>query len=345
MSSNKILYLGIDIGGANLKIVGLNNYKEIIFVSQIKCHLWEEFHNLNKYFVLLNKKINARTLCGITMTGELCDNFNSRKDGVKKIINLTKQLESKNFFFTNINNGSFKKKAKFCSIASMNWLATGKFVSKKLEKVLLIDFGSTTTDLILIRNNKVVNKYHDDFSRLNNHELIYTGFLRTPLIGISNKIKHNGSSVKIVPEIFSNTSDLYKIKKILRKNKYSYETADNRGKNIKNSYKRLARNIGLDYSVNIREKLDKFCEKLIEIQFECIFSSIKKILESNKCDLNSTPLIFCGVGGQYLKAKIKKKKINILNFEDLVIGEKNLLLKSTFHAPATACAFLVAEKK
>ena len=162
---------------------------------------------------------------------------------------------------------------------------------------------------------------------------------------ISNKIKHNGSSVKIVPEIFSNTSDLYKIKKILRKNKYSYETADNRGKNIKNSYKRLARNIGLDYSVNIREKLDKFCEKLIEIQFECIFSSIKKILESNKCDLNSTPLIFCGVGGQYLKAKIKKKKINILNFEDLVIGEKNLLLKSTFHAPATACAFLVAEKK
>ena len=44
---NNIYYLGIDIGGANLKIVGLNKKKQINFVSQEKCEIWKGLSNFD----------------------------------------------------------------------------------------------------------------------------------------------------------------------------------------------------------------------------------------------------------------------------------------------------------
>ena len=86
-------------------------------------------------------------------------------------------------------------------------------LEKELNKIIIIDFGSTTTDLICIKNKKLVNKFFDDFSRINNFELLYTGFTRTPIFGITNEINIRKNKLKIIPEFFSNTSDVYRILK------------------------------------------------------------------------------------------------------------------------------------
>ena len=66
---HEIKYLGIDIGGANLKVIGLNSHKEIIFVEYRKCKIWEGVEKLRKAFQKINKTVkNKSAKCAITMS-------------------------------------------------------------------------------------------------------------------------------------------------------------------------------------------------------------------------------------------------------------------------------------
>ena len=38
--NHDISYLGIDIGGANLKIIGVNENKQIVYVDYSSCKIW-----------------------------------------------------------------------------------------------------------------------------------------------------------------------------------------------------------------------------------------------------------------------------------------------------------------
>ena len=105
----KIKYLGIDIGGAHLKIVGLNFKKEIIIVTKKKCPIWKGINYLDREIEELNQLGNKNTICGITMTAELCDNFKDRKDGVKKLLILQRTLILKSYFLPMTNIISLKK--------------------------------------------------------------------------------------------------------------------------------------------------------------------------------------------------------------------------------------------
>ena len=91
MIKKNIHFLGIDIGGAHTKLIGLDNNKSIIFVNQLQFPIWKGTEDLNKYFKKINKYFGNIT-CGITMTAELCDNFKDRLIGVKKILKCTKQI-------------------------------------------------------------------------------------------------------------------------------------------------------------------------------------------------------------------------------------------------------------
>ena len=57
----------------------------------------------------------------------------------------------------------------------MNWHAIGKLCENKIKDSIIIDFGSTTTDFLCIKNFKLRNKGFSDFERINNNELIYKG--------------------------------------------------------------------------------------------------------------------------------------------------------------------------
>ena len=92
----------------------------------------------------------------------------------------------------------------------MNWHSIGRFLKKIIKNAIIIDFGSTTTDFIVIKNGEILNKNFDDFSH-RNHELLYTGFTRTPIFGICQQLKIQGKLLSIIPEFFSDTADIYKV--------------------------------------------------------------------------------------------------------------------------------------
>ncbi len=339
MDFSKICYLGLDIGGAYLKIVGLDRNKKIAYVSQHKTPIWEGIIKLNSALNYLNN-FNKKTLCAITMTAELCDNFKTRREGVSKIVKCLKKINLHKFFFTN-KKKMFTQSPRPLSAASMNWYATAKFVSTRLSEALIIDFGSTTTDLILIKNNIIKNKYFDDFTRLVNHELVYTGFTRTPLSGISNEIKIKNRTYQIIPEFFSNTSDLYRVKNFIKQDMDLYPTCDGRSNSKKNSLRRVARNLGMDLNDSNEKFVEKICEKLIDNQLNKIFNTAKILLKKNDCKKEIT-IIPCGIGKKALE-NYAQNKYRIRDFEDLFTGNNIQKKFASYHVPATACAYLISE--
>ena len=54
----------------------------------------------------------------------------------------------------------------------MNWHATASYISNFFSNCILVDIGSTTTDIIPIKNKKIICKGKNDYERLKFNELI-----------------------------------------------------------------------------------------------------------------------------------------------------------------------------
>ena len=63
----------------------------------------------------------------------------------------------------------------------MNWHATASFISNFFPNCILVYIGSTTTDIIPIKNKEIISKGVSDYQRLKSNELVYLGVLRTPI--------------------------------------------------------------------------------------------------------------------------------------------------------------------
>ena len=74
------------------------------------------------------------------------------------------------------------------SVAAANWAATARAVAMHHPDALLVDIGTTTTDLVPIVGGTVVAAGHTDPERLMFAELLYTGALRTPAEAIASYV-------------------------------------------------------------------------------------------------------------------------------------------------------------
>ena len=240
------------------------------------------------------------------MSGEMCDNFKNRLHGAKSLIEESNNLGLNVFFYVS-SKKIFTKKPNYRQLISFNWHSIGKFLENEIESCIAIDFGSTTTDFICIKNNKIINKFNDDYSRLNNSELLYTGFTRTPIFGVANQIDYNRKKLKIIPEFFSNTSDVYRVLGKLDEKIDLDDTADKSKKNIKQSLMRLSRSFGLDYNSKNLKKLKVISRKISSIQLNQISQMTLKL--QKKFLLEDQPIVISGIGQDVVYNDLRKKKI------------------------------------
>ena len=299
---NRIKYLGIDIGGAHFKIVGLDEKKSVCFSAYRKCYIWKGLDNLKKEIDYTNSlNLHENASCGITMTAELCDNFKSKKNGVLEISQLCKMLKCNYSFYTK-NKKSFSRNIKknYKNLISMNWHSIGKYFSSKFDNLIIVDFGSTTTDFVCIKNTEIVNDGFDDFTRLSKKEMFYSGIIRTPLFGLQHEISLRRKKYLIVPELFSNTSDIYRIHNFIEKDFDIDDEADNGEKNNFESLLRVSRSFCIEYKKNKRKLVFDLSKILIDYQIKKINLNINNLLKKKKLKKN-TPLLFTGIGRKILK--------------------------------------------
>ena len=76
---------------------------------------------------------------------------------------------------------------------------------------LLVDIGSTTTDLIAFHGGVVPTTSRSDAQRLASGELVYQGVVRTPLCALARRIGWRGEQLNVMNEFFATTADVYRL--------------------------------------------------------------------------------------------------------------------------------------
>ena len=293
--------IGWDIGGAHIKAAKIDFKKKTSKTKQLYSPIWKNVNYLKKSIKLIKKKLGKTNYHAITMTAELSDIFPDRKNGVKHIINLSsKILGEKNIFFYSKKNFLKKKLAikKPFELNSMNWHATASFVSNFFPNCILVDIGSTTSDIIPIKNKEIISKGVSDYQRLKSNELIYLGVLRTPIQAVERK-------KNLINENFANLSDVYRVLNKIPSTFDLLPTLDSKTKNKHDSARRIARIFGKDYKKNHFLKWKKIAYQIEGEHLKILKSVIKKIEKKNF--LKKVPIIGAGIG-EFLVKKIYNKK-------------------------------------
>ncbi|MFZ2312797.1 MAG: hydantoinase/oxoprolinase family protein [Methylobacter sp.] len=314
--------IGWDIGGAHVKAAVINNTGEIVAVYQQPCPLWKGLDQLHRAVNTIKQELaGSASRHAITMTGELVDLFDSRDDGVKQIIQtMTELLPDCEIVIFAGKDGLLKtaqvEVRHYESIASANWLASALFAAQKIGDGLFVDIGSTTSDILLLNNGRVLAEGYTDYQRLISQELIYTGIVRTAVMAVAQTALDKGKKIGLMAEYFATMADVYRVTGELNEAHDQTETADGAEKTLAASAKRLSRMIGCDFIPGELPRWQQFAENIRAQQIQQIQCGCEAQLARHSLAQNS-PLIGAGVGRFLVKQVALNLGYPYLDFSDL----------------------------
>ena len=320
MSKNNI-YIGWDIGGAHTKYT-ISKSNSLKYDSKIiTLKIWKSLDPLEKLLNNIHNKYSNKfnIINAISMSAEMCDIFKNRKDGTEKILSLFDKKLFKNYIYT-LEDGIklIDNNIDYKYVASMNWHVTARYLRSIRKNMIAIDLGSTTTDIILIKNNRCINKRIDDYSGLSNSELLYTGALRTPIFSIIKLINLRGKIYHLIPEYYATMSDVYRLMGIITpKDDYS-KTADGRAKSKTASFARISRLLGFDYKAKDKNLIMSICEKIMSEHLNQISYTIKNHINKNFKHTKSLEFVGMGIGKNIIKKICIKNMWLYTDIDDII---------------------------
>lgn len=341
-----MLILALDVGGVNIKAASIKvgePHRLLGFCTHY-FPIWK--FGKEKLFDALNQVNKTLGLecdtVALTMTAELSDAYQTKREGVEHIVDTVQRVyRGKPIYVLNTSGSFLDPESSIKSpleVAGANWVATAWLAGKLLNSCVMIDVGSTTTDIIPVVKGRVAAKGKTDLERLQSGELVYTGALRTNLAALARRVPVNGVSTPLSAEYFASTGDVHLILKHISEEEFTVETADGRGRSIGEAYARLARIVCADVEMLSKETLDKIAKYLYKVQLKQIVDALKKVLmglEEKGVKLESC--LTLGIGRRFL-AKPAAAKLGLRAYElsDLTT------LKPSIPETAVALGWLLA---
>jgi (4-(4-[2-(gamma-L-glutamylamino)ethyl]phenoxymethyl)furan-2-yl)methanamine synthase len=284
--------IGWDVGGAHVKAC-LTRRGELLDVMQWACPLWQGMAQLTPVLQAARTRWPGLSAAqhAVTMTGEMVDLFAHREDGVLRIAaELSQALASGSVHFYAGGVGwcaSADVAAHWSDIASANWLATARHAALHFgsDEGLLIDIGSTTTDLIAFRAGRVLTTWRSDAQRLASGELVYHGVVRTPLCALARRIDWRGAPHNVMNEFFATTADVYRLSGELNPAHDLHPSADGAPKDASATRRRLARMIGLDEREAAPEEWLAFARAWRAAQVEELAGQARLVIDAHALGL------------------------------------------------------------
>ena len=167
------------------------------------------------------------------------------------------------------------------AIASANWLATVRHAALQFGTGLLVDIGSTTTDLIAFKDGRVLGHSRTDAQRLASGELVYQGVVRTPLCALAQRIDWRGTPHNVMNEFFATTADVYRLTGELDPAHDLLPSADNAPKDLPATRQRLARMIGLDQRDGTPDEWLDFARAWREAQVAELGGQLRRVMAAH----------------------------------------------------------------
>jgi probable H4MPT-linked C1 transfer pathway protein len=258
---------GLDIGGANLK-AATNTGRAITTPFE----LWRHPADLPAALTRLTEAMPAFDAVAVTMTGELCDCFANKSDGVHSILDAVRKAFGKIPQLIWTTGGAFvhedQARAAPLNAASANWLALAAFAGRYAQRgsAMLLDIGSTTTDLIPLFDGTPVPRGRTDPERFRSGELLYRGVDRTPVCALMG--------TAVAAEWFATMLDVHVVLGHIPEDPNCRRTADGRPATSDNSRARLARMLCEDPAEFALEAARDFAQRVHAVEFRDLVHAI-----------------------------------------------------------------------
>jgi hypothetical protein len=240
-------WLGLDIGGANIKIADGRS-----FALSRPFPLWQRPGDLAQELAATLAASPAADSLAVTMTGELADCFATKAEGVAAICGAVAQAAAGREVRVYGVDGQFMSTEAAIErplvVAASNWHALACFAGQYVPagRGLLIDIGSTSADLIPLEAGNPVGRGSNDPERLAAGELVYTGVQRTPVCALVPALPWAERVCPVAAELFATTWDAYLVLGDLPEEPENHLTADGRPATRALAIDRLARMICAD---------------------------------------------------------------------------------------------------
>jgi (4-(4-[2-(gamma-L-glutamylamino)ethyl]phenoxymethyl)furan-2-yl)methanamine synthase len=331
-------WLALDIGGANLKAADGRG-----FAASRPFALWRAPERLPEELSQLISAAPTANRLAVTMTGELADCYETKAIGVRSILHAVEaavRLEHVAVYLTDGRLVTVDQARETPHLAAAsNWRALAQFANRfaPASPALLIDLGSTTTDIIPLAKSGPCPVGITDTDRLLSGELVYTGIDRTPLSAIVRRLPWRGDQCPVATELFATAADAYLLLGEMAEGPDDSDTADGRPRTRGAAHARLARMICSDATAFSIDDAAAAASAIRDAQLVQLQTAVIRVA----CRLERPPqtIIISGQGEFLLRQLVARLpwKCNVVSLTERLGGEVSRC------APAHALAGLARE--
>jgi probable H4MPT-linked C1 transfer pathway protein len=278
MTSNIV---GWDIGGVNTKAARLS-----CDTDRVLCKPYEiqrEPSALSSVLRSIDRELGgeAGDHQAVTMTAELSQTFRTKREGVHFVLNALESIYPEERIHVYTVSGKFVSpriaRKRVLDVAASNWAATAHWVAARIPDCILIDIGTTTTDLIPIVQGRPTVRGRTDPERLLAGELVYTGAVRTPVEAVTRRVPLWGGLSGVSAEGFALMGDVHLWRGQLSSEQYQCPTPDGRPATRDFAAERLARVVCADCDMLDDSAIDSITSALAQAQIQQIAGSLAAV--------------------------------------------------------------------
>lgn len=205
--------LAFDIGGANIKAAdGLG------WVHSEPFELWRRRPELAATLArIVSWRRPERVVA--TMTGEIADCYASRQEGVADIVAAlvaASRTDARDrtvaiYLVDGTLVAPDEAIRRPGAAAASNWHAVARLAASatSADRAMVIDIGSTTTDIIPLLDRVPTPAGRCDLTRMASGELVYTGVERTPVAALVRALPWRGRLHPVATELFAQSLDVW----------------------------------------------------------------------------------------------------------------------------------------
>ncbi|HEU4954999.1 MAG TPA: hydantoinase/oxoprolinase family protein [Gemmatimonadales bacterium] len=341
MTHSTTAIVGWDIGGANTKAarVGLGEEGPRVTSALSEPLAMERdsallVPTLRRLAAGLGETTAAHA---VTMTAELSQAFRTKREGVGFVLDALADAFPGQTMRVYTVEGRFVDPAEArerpLDVAASNWAATARFVGRELPDALLVDIGTTSTDIIPITGGEPATVGRTDPGRLLSGELVYTGALRTPVEAVARTVPLWGGHCPLAAERFAVMGDVYLWVGALDSADYSVTPPDGRPATREFAGERLARAVCADAEMLDEAAVGTIARALAEAQLESVMRAMRRVLARHP---HLHRAVVAGLG-DFIAAEAARR----VGLEPIPLAER--LGDAARTAAAAAVAWLLAE--
>ena len=339
MVSDMTRVLGWDVGGANVKaaVVEARPGGRAVHTQSRAFEIWRDKSALPGVLRALAAELPAVSSVAVTMTAELSDVFRTKGEGVGFVLDAVEATaEAPVRVFTTAGEfvDAAGARARPLEAAASNWVATALLVGQFVPDALLVDVGSTTTDVVPVVGGRVAAVGRTDPERLLAGELVYTGVVRTNVAAMVRSVPLRGGRCPVASELFAVSGDVHVLLGALRPDDYTGPTPDGRPPTSEFAAERLARVVCADREMLGPEEIRAIAAAVAEAQVAEVAGALARVAGRIGRPL---PVITTGLGGFLARRAAERLGIPTRDLADVLAVDVGTA------APAVAVAWLALD--